>query len=93
MFISLILLSVVLLSASVAFAATDDNATVSEVNNEIAIDEDTLTASNDVVIQENDTSSAESNVVTNSTFYQYFDNTGTIYANVTSEELVFEGDF
>ena len=93
MFISLILLSVVLLSASVAFAATDDNATVSEVNNEIAIGEDTLTASNDVVIQENDTSSAESNVVTNSTFYQYFDNTGTIYANVTSEELVFEGDF
>ena len=51
LFISLILLSIVLLSASVAFAATDDNATVSEVNNEISIDEDTLTANLDILAE------------------------------------------
>ena len=33
------------------------------------------------------------NVVTNDTFFYYFDGTGALLDNVTSDELIFEGDF
>lgn len=86
-----------MLSASVAFAATDDDAAVGEVTDEI--DENVLTVSEDNdVVQENSSSGVDvapvaNDVVTNSTFYNYFDDIGVIRSNVTSEELVFEGDF
>lgn len=82
------------MSAGVAFAASDNNATVGEVTDEIAIDEDILTIEEDsVVLQENETPAVENTVVTNSTFYQYFDETGSLLNNTTTDELVFEGDF
>lgn len=79
-----------MLSASVAFAATDDNATVGEVNNEIAIDENVLTIADDSSVLQNETP-AGSPVVTNDTFFNYFDEYGML--NTTSDELIFEGDF
>ena len=36
---------------------------------------------------------SQSSVVTNDTFYDYFDNSGTLLPNVTSDELIFEGNF
>ena len=89
------MLSIVLLSASVAFAATDDNTTIGEVDNEIAIDEDVLSVESDeeVALEESTPLAGENNVVTNSTFYNFFDSSGKLLDNVTSDELVFEGDF
>jgi hypothetical protein len=76
------------------------------VNDEIAIDNDVIAVAEDDSLNSNDeeavasdvveddiVSEEPSNVVTNDTFYNYFDNTGTLLANVTSDELIFEGDF
>ena len=100
MIISLILLSVVLLSASVAFAATDD--VTADVNDEISIDDEVLAIDNIDELESTDESAVaedilsadeSSNVVTKDTFYNYFDESGTLLANVTSNELTFDGDF
>ena len=99
--ISLTLLCLVILSASTAFAASDDTA-LSEVSDDITIGESdlsvletgipnldgaVLSASNDAVLSDMD-----NNVVTNDTFFNYFDDEGNL-KNVTFSELVFEGDF
>lgn len=82
------------MSASVAFAATDDDIAVGEVDDEIAIDETVLAIDEDTaVLQEDKAPVAENTVVTNSTFYQYFDKTGSLLNNTTADELMFEGDF
>ena len=87
-----------LLSASVAFAATDDNATVSDVNDEI--DGTILSVEDNQVLQEDSAPAGENNapalgstVVTNETFHKYFDENGVILSNVTDDELIFDGDF
>ena len=90
--ISLMLLCLVMLSAGAAFAASDD-AALSEASGDIAIEDSSLSVSvlstsDDVVLAESD-----ENVVTNDTFFYYFDGTGTLLSNVTSDELIFEGDF
>lgn len=86
------MLSVVLLSVSIAFAATDDG-NITEASDEIAIDEViSLESENDDAL-EADIVQASDNVVTNDTFYNYFAYTGELLNNVTSDELVFEGDF
>ena len=96
MVISLILLSVVLLSASAAFAA--DN--VSAVDDEIAMEESVLAIDEDSDALEvtEDVSSEDivavaSNIVTNDTFFNYFDENGSILSSVTEDELEFFGDF
>ena len=86
---SLIMVCLVMLSLSASFASDDvadviaiDDATTEEP---IAIEEDTS-----VVVGEVDSS----NVVTNDTVYNYFDEgSGTLLSNVTSDELVFDGTF
>ena len=86
---SLIMVCLVMLSLSASFASDDvadviaiDDATTEEP---IAIEEDTS-----VVVGVVDSS----NVVTNDTVYNYFDEgSGTLLSNVTSDELVFDGTF
>lgn len=93
------MLSIVLFSASVAFAADDGNITASQVNDEISTDNEVLTidegsceleSDNGGILQDNG-SISDSNVVTNDTFYNYFDEDGVLTSNAT--ELIFEGDF
>ena len=76
------MLSVVLLSISATFAADNnvDAIAVDEITDEpLAIDEDSQALS-------------EGDVVTNDTFYNYFDAYGSLLANVTSTELTFKGE-
>jgi hypothetical protein len=91
---------------SVAFAATDD-VNITEVDDEIEIDEDiSLEGANDDVsesdtlqksenddVPEADTAQESVPVVTKDSFYNYFAYTGELLNNVTSDELAFEGDF
>lgn len=91
------LLCVVMLSAGATFAASD-NATLSEVSDEIAVDETVLSVADDsAVIESNDDSilSADEvgNIVTNETFFSYFDDSGVLLDNVSYDELIFEGNF
>uniref|UniRef100_UPI0025DE39B3 hypothetical protein n=1 Tax=Methanobrevibacter sp. UBA188 TaxID=1915473 RepID=UPI0025DE39B3 len=79
------MLSVVMLSLSAAFAS--DNATdVVAIDNEIVIDEPLAVDENSQAV------SADENVVTKDNFNNYFDSTGSLLSNVTSDELVFSGD-
>ena len=79
------MLSVVMLSLSAAFAS--DNATdVVDIDNEIVIDEPLAVDENSQAV------SADENVVTKDNFNNYFDSTGSLLSNVTSDELVFSGD-
>ena len=79
------MLSVVMLSLSVAFAS--DNATdVAAIDNEIVIDEPLA------VEEDSQAVSANENVVTKDNFNNYFDSTGSLLSNVTSDELIFSGD-
>ena len=79
------MLSVVMLSLSAAFAS--DNATdVAAIDNEIVIDEPLA------VEEDSQAVSANENVVTKDNFNNYFDSTGSLLSNVTSDELIFSGD-
>ena len=79
------MLSVVMLSLSATFAS--DNATdVVAIDNEIVIDEPLAVDENSQAV------SADENVVTKDNFNNYFDSTGSLLSNVTSDELVFSGD-
>ena len=81
------MLSVVILSASAAFAADDVAGDVIAIDDEITIDEP-------LAVEETPAVSAnESAVVTKDTFSNYFDGNGTLNANVTDEELTFNGEF
>ena len=78
-----------LLSSSVAFAATED-ASIEEVDDGIVDDAVSLEDETGDIFEDAPTND---DVVTNSTFYNYFSSTGDLLSNVTSEELVFDGDF
>ena len=86
------LLCIVMLSAGSAFAA--DNTALDTAADEIAIEENVL-AVDDVAAETDDVvlAAANDNVVTNDTFFNYFDEDGTLLDNVTSDELIFEGEF
>ena len=83
------MLCLVMLSASVTFAA--DDIALNEASNEIAAGGDVLNIAVDTETVEADDSS--SNIVTEDTFLNYFSEDGTLLDNVTSDELIFEGDF
>ena len=70
-----------MLSASATFAA-DDNADA------IAVDE---IADESLAVEDSPVLSAGDSI-TNATFYNYFDESGSLLANVTSTELTFSGD-
>lgn len=94
--ISLILLSIVLLSAGAAFAAdnvsaVDDEITVEESVLAIDEDSDALEVTEDISCE--DKLAVASNIVTNDTFFNYFDENGSILSSVTEDELEFFGDF
>ena len=84
--ISLLLLCVVVLSASSAFAASED-ATLNEVDNEMDIDDDVLQA-----VEDEDTLREESNVVTPENWQNFIDNE-TKEITYSGDELIFKGDF
>ena len=104
MIISLLLLFVMVLSVSATFAA-DEDATLTEVDDEVTIYQDVLSVQEDndqLSVEEEDVVEAddsfddvlkEDNVVTNNTFHNYFDDSGSLLDTVTAEELIFEGDF
>ena len=86
-----------MLSASAAFANSDD-ATLSEVSGEISVEDNTLLCADDSsTIKSNDDSKAYADnsysIVTNDTFFNYFDKDGILLDNVTSDELIFNGEF
>ena len=88
----MILLSVILLSVGAAFAVSDDNSTVAvdeaiQDDNALAIDPDDSSLSDDSIPE------TQSSVVTKDTFHDYFDESGTLKDDVSSDELIFEGDF
>ena len=82
-----------MMSAGAAFAA--DDAALVEASDEMAIEENVLPA-DDIAVETDDVMLAEGNddnIVTNETFHNYFDEYGVLRNNVTSDELIFEGDF
>ena len=92
-----------MLSLSATFAA-DEDAALSEVDNEVVVDEDvlsveeitdTLNAVDEPVVEADDSSEVlgSSQTVTNATFHDYFDEDGKLKDSVEADELVFEGDF
>ncbi len=86
-----------MLSASAAFA-NSDNATLSEVSDEMPVEENVLSCADDsTAIKSSDDSTAYSdeagNVVINDTFFNYFDKQGVLRDNVTYDELIFWGEF
>ena len=92
MIISLLLVLVVLFSVGATFAADDD--AVAVASDEMVIDEGVLGVEEDADTLSNSTGELPaSNVVTNATFHNYFDDTGNLLDTVTDDELVFEGDF
>ena len=104
MIISLLLLFVMVLSVSATFAA-DEDAALSEVDDEVIIDQDVLSVQEDnepLSVEDEEVVEAddgfddvlkEGNVVTNNTFHNYFDDSGNLLDTVTDDELIFEGDF
>ena len=72
-----------MLSVSATFAADDNTEAV-------AIDE--ISGDEPLTIDENSQTLSEGDVVTNDTFYNYFDSAGSLLPNVTSSELTFKGD-
>ena len=86
---SLILLCLVMLSLGTSFAS-DDIAEVAAID-DVAIEEPIAIEEDASLAVDGESSS---NVVTNDTIYNYFDEeTGIISSNVTSDELIFEGTF
>ena len=78
--------------------AADENVTLSQADDEITVDNNVLSVeeTEDMVnVEDNDNGEivGESNIVTNATFHNYFDENGTILDTVTDEELIFEGNF
>ena len=91
--ISLILISLVLLSAGTVFAAenasaVDDEMAIEESVLTIEEDGDALEVTGDVALEK-----TPADVVTNDTFFNYFDASGSLLSNVTADELEFDGDF
>ena len=89
------------LSVSATFAADEDVA-LGEVKDEIVVDDnvlsveedsDTLNVTDEPAVEADDSSNVvgSSSTVTNATFHNYFDATGTLTSD--ADELVFEGDF
>ena len=83
-----------------AFAVDDiaeDTVTLDDQNEimEIANDDSTLEEVDEPVLNEedNDVVAATPETVTKDTFFNYFESDGNLKSNVTSEELVFEGEF
>lgn len=84
---SLLMVCLVLLSLGVGFAS-DDGADA------IAIDD--IAAEESIAVEEDAPIAVDegsSNVVTNDTVYNYFDKSGSLLDNVTSDELIFSGTF
>lgn len=84
------------MSAGTAFAAenisaVDDEITVEESVLAIDEDSDALEVTEDVSSE--DKVAVASNIVTNDTFFNYFDENGTILSSVTDKDLIFFGDF
>ena len=91
-----------MVSLSATFAANEE--TIAGVDDEIVIDEDVLSVDESTdalnvdeenVIEEVDNSDVlgAPSTVTNDTFFNYFENDGTLKSDVTADELVFEGEF
>ena len=100
------MLLVVVLSVSATFAVSNDDiategGAIDDNINLVSVDEQDELSAADVeeVVEETsadeDVLSAEetSNTVTNNTFFNYFENDGTLKSDVTNEELIFEGEF
>ncbi|SEK26300.1 hypothetical protein SAMN05216439_0699 [Methanobrevibacter gottschalkii] len=82
----------VLLSTGVAFAISENDVAVS---NDVGIVNETVleVSSDDSDLSEADVLETQTNVVTKDTFHNYFGNDGTLLDNVSSDELIFKGDF
>ena len=82
-----------MLSAGATFAA--DDTALADASDEIAVEENVLTASDDFASESSNAilADANDNIVTNDTFFNYFNETGSLLSNVTSDELIFEGGF
>ena len=87
--ISLILVCLVMLSVGSAFAADNSTDDVISAADEITVDKEVLAVEQET--QKVNLGGNSSPVVTNDTLFQYFDEYGEILANVTSDELIFEG--
>lgn len=86
------LFSVMLLSASAVFAVSDENVAVND--NGGLVDEAVMEVDSDEsVLSEPSVLETQSNVVNKDNFHDYFGNDGTLLDSVTSDELIFEGDF
>ncbi|MEE1336334.1 hypothetical protein, partial [Methanobrevibacter sp.] len=88
------------MSVGSAFAVDDiatDTVALDDQNEimEIANDDSTLEEVDEPVLNEedNDVVAATPETVTKDTFFNYFESDGNLKSNVTSEELVFEGEF
>ncbi len=96
----MVLIVFLVISVGSAFA-TDDIATdavaLDDQNEimEIVNDDSTLEDVDEPVLNEEDKDviAATPDTVTNDTFFNYFESDGTLKSDVTSEELVFEGEF
>jgi hypothetical protein len=76
----------------------EDVLSVDEDTSQVSVDEDAdaLSVDDEPAVEADDSSNGvlkTTGVVTNDTFYNYFDDTGTLLDNVTDDELVFDGDF
>ena len=69
------LLCIVMLSASATFAA--DDTALADASDEIAVEENVLTANNDFASESSNAilADANDNIVTNDTFFNYFNGT------------------
>ncbi|WP_407392499.1 hypothetical protein, partial [Methanobrevibacter sp.] len=93
MFISLIMLSIVMLSVTAAFAA-DDTADITAIDDEISVDEEVLAVEEDTqVLSEDEGASTSSIIINNSNIREYISEAGQINKNITADELIFEGTF
>ena len=82
--------------AIISDVTNSDNATVETNLNTASVDvKNTAGNENDSVFEENKVISSyeDENTVTNSTFFNFFDNTGVLRDNITSSDLIFKGNF
>ena len=96
----MVLIVFLVMSVGSAFAVDDiatDTVALDDQNEimEIANDDSTLEEVDEPVLNEedNDVVAATPETVTKDTFFNYFESDGNLKSNVTSEELVFEGEF
>lgn len=89
--ISLLLIFVVLLSASATFAADENVTAISETNDIETISTDDVSSSELSESSDDSVIKDTSNVVTKDNFGDYFDAFGTLTSD--ADELIFEGDF